>query len=345
MMSSTTVTQGAPVASEERHSNFLPADKNYRLTGELPADHQVLEEEKPEIQSEKSGASAAPNSETSAASEAAPQQEPKGPAQTKTAQASENRWQKISRENKELRDRLQKLETAPRETQQVSQPATEPKPKANARPKIDDLDPKTGKAKFANWQEYEDAKDEWNRKEAIREFQETSTKSAAEQRQQQAERTLAEGMVKKFETTRGKYQDFDQVALNENLVIPRGSATDIFLLDSEHAGEVLYHLGQHPEILTGFYGDHDPKTGRWINKVNPAQQFRKLAQIEATFSGNGTTQAPPAKPVTQAPRPPNQVSGKGTVAKDAVVQAVEDNDSETYIREQNARQLAKRKGK
>ncbi len=44
------------------------------------------------------------------------------------------------------------------------------------RPKIDDVDPKTGNAKYANFAEYEQAKDAWNRQEAIREFQESLAK-------------------------------------------------------------------------------------------------------------------------------------------------------------------------
>ena len=69
-------------------------------------------------------------------------------------------------------------------------------------------------------------------------------------------------------------------------------------------------------------------------------------EIEAELTGgNGdkSSAASSAKPVTQASRPPHQVSGKGTVAKDAVEQAVEDGDSETYIKAQNAKELARRK--
>jgi hypothetical protein len=41
------------------------------------------------------------------------------------------------------------------------------------RPKIDDLDPKTGQHKYANFAAYEQAKDAWSRQEAIREFRES----------------------------------------------------------------------------------------------------------------------------------------------------------------------------
>ncbi len=130
--------------------------------------------------------------------------------------------------------------------------------------------------------------------------------------------------------------------------------TELFLLDSDHAGEVLYHLGQHPEILGGFYANHDPKTGKFQSLITPQRQFRKLMEIEASLTGTGSgasgddkssSSSSSAKPVTQASRPPHQVSGKGTVAKDAVEQALDDGDFETYQRAQNAKELARLKRK
>jgi hypothetical protein len=57
------------------------------------------------------------------------------------------------------------------QTGSVPTPATftpsEPLPK----PKIDEVDPATGKPKYATFGEYEDAKDVWNRQETIRELQ------------------------------------------------------------------------------------------------------------------------------------------------------------------------------
>jgi hypothetical protein len=108
-------------------------------------------------------------------------------------------------------------------------------------------------------------------------------------------------------------------------------------------------LGQHPEVLAGFYRDYDPKTGKFQSLMTPQRQFRALMEIEARVSGSGSgeksSSSSSAKPVTQASRPPHQVSGKGTVAKEAVEQALEDGDFETYSRAQNAKELARLKRK
>ena len=367
-MTTPAVTDSASAAEELQtpqsmdeavETGFLPDDPHYRLTGEFKpektdasAADQTEKKDDKTSQSENDDASAA-SADTAAASAAATSQEKKG----KTAASSESRWAKLSRENREMREenaRLKALaegksstEEKSRETAQGSQPATEAK--ANAKPKIDDVDPKTGQPKFKTYGEYEDAKDEWLRKEAIREFQESSAKTAQERERQAAQEAIGKSLAQKFEPVRAKYADFDQVALNPDLLIPMGSVVDGFLQDSTHAGEVAYYLGQHPELLEGFYGNFDKATGKFVNLTTPQQQFRKLMEIEGQFSSSASTnrsrpsQTPPAKPITQAPRPPHQVDGKGTVAKDTVEQAVEDQDQETYMREANARELARRK--
>lgn len=375
-MSTRAVTADAPAASEPI-SEFLPTDKNYRLTGELPAETEERsarsaedEEQENEHHAPSNEEDPAPsNSDTAAASEAAPEQQEKEAKKPKTSATSESRWAKITRENRELRERLDRIEKGKekegvREDRQESHSAAENKTeaKANAKPKIDDVDPKTGKPKYASYADYEDARDEWNRKEAVREFEETSTKSEREKAQQAQQKEIAESLNKKFNASRAKHADFDEVALNPDLTIPIGSVTDGFLQDSDHTGEVAYYLGQHPEILEGFYGDFNRETGKFTNKISPQRQFRKLMEIESEVSGGAarktadetaeekaatTSTSSTAKPVTQATRPAHQTSGKGAVTKDAVEQAIEDGDSETYMREQNSRALARltKKGK
>lgn len=332
-------------------TGFLPDDPHYRLTGEFKKETPAEKDAAPpadksenENEPENNDASAASSSKA-APSESATQQR-----EEKTVPPRENRWQKRERELRELKAENARLKAQPRtetrsETAQLSQAAAETK--AAPKPKLDDVDAQ-GKPKFKNFAEYEDAKDAWLRQETIREFNETSAKTAQLTQQQQAEREIGQSLIKKFEAPRAKYADFDKVALSDALTIPKGSATEMFLLDSDHAGEVLYHLGKHPEILQGFYRDHDPKTGKFTSLITPQQQFRKLMAIEGEVSGtradtgeNGdsgrNSSSSSAKPVSQASRPAHQVDGKGTVAKDAVEQAVEEQDTETYMKAANAR--------
>lgn len=326
-------------AVDEAVTGFLPTDEHYRLTGELK--DVPKEDPKPSLEE----ASAASESETAAASEAATDaEEVKGPAQTKTADTSESRWAKLSRENRELREKMARLEgraeaTVPekRETKQDSQPVTETKA---AKPTPGDVDPKTGKPKYPTWDDYEDARDAWRDEQLLAKFNETASKSQREQQVAQAEQVVAKGFQERVSKAREKYADYDTVAFpkdaqgNDTLHLPKGSLPDLFILKSPHGVDVLYELGKHPEILaTQLVGD------KLQYKMDAIDMARELVKIETKFSAE--PDKPSAKPVTQAPRPPHQTSGKGTVAKDSVEQAVEDQDQDTYNREQNARDLAR----
>lgn len=365
-MSTRAVTPDAPAASpmDSERSNFLPSDYRYRLTGEMPA---VTEDSSAESQAQQDAVTERPpagqESDTSAASEAASTQR-KGPAQSKSPQTSRNRWQEITSENKQLRQQMAELRERlarqegreevrsgeAREPGQETRTATDQK---RSEPKFTDKNA-DGTAKYANYQQFLDDLRKWDREEGVRLAVEEMGKRSEQQRVVEQERVIGQELNKRFDAGRGKYADFDRVALNPELLIPKGSVTDIFLLDSDHTADVLYHLGQHPELLNEFYGDYDAKTGRFVNRLSPQRQFRKLMEIEAQFSGKKTepqTEEPPAaqvrtaKPVSQAPQPPHQTSGKGAVQKDAVAQAVDDGDMATYMREMNARQLARLKRK
>lgn len=354
----TAVTEDASAVSErEPSSTLMPTDKHYRLTGEMPEkldtggtqrkdeeDHipQVLKDEE-EKQSAASGDK--DDVKTASASEAVPQKE----LQQKTAQTSESRWQKITRENRELRDRLARVEGAqsaqPRETQQASQPVAENK----GRPTATDKDPKTGEPLYKTWQELTTAQENWLIEEATRKANEAWDKKAHEQTLQQAEERIQQEINKRTEQARKDHPDYDDTISEllarktpdgkELIFFPKGSAVDMFFAESPKSQDIFYEIGKNPDKYAEIFA-HDAQ-GKFI--MHPVRQLRLLAQIEGKLDSPKAEIVPPAKPVTAAGRPPHQVSGKGTVAKDAVAQAVEDGDSEAYIRETNARELARRK--
>jgi len=341
----------------------------------IPAGIREEREQERKTPSEKDAASAAA-SETAAASEAADtqrQQEERQQQQEeqrrKTAGTSESRWAKLSRENRELREKLARSEgraegsqsAQQRETQQGSQPAADAKTSATAKPKIDDVDPKTNQPKYKSYADYEEAKDAWNRQEAIREFQQTSEKSAQERQQTEAEQIINQTVTERVAEVRKIHADYDdtiKTALaqkdehgREIFFYTKGSPIDGFFLDCDRGHEVMYEIGKNFEQHQHIFA-RDAQ-GKYL--LNPVRQLRELAKIENALpekaSSSGTSQADSAartaassssaRPVTQAPRPPHQVSGKGTVNKDAVEDAAEKGDFETYMREQNARVLAK----
>ena len=367
----TRTAEGAPVETpssldESLETGFLSDDPHYRLTGEFkpekeeaPAASKETTETKPGTEEVSATSTDDEQDASKAAASATAETQKTERDQREQTRTRENRWQKRERELRELREKVARLEgaqstTQRSESQQTSQAAAEVKaaPDANARPKIDDVDPKTGKAKFANYGEYEDARDAWNRQQAIREFQETSQKTERERQLEQSERVIANEWNKRVTEVAKKYPDYAEVCFptddkgGQLLHIPQGSVPDVFFLKSEHGPEVLYHAAKdHPEIFATREVKDAKGNPALVYVMDAWDQARELLKVEMEVSGAATSRTSSARTVTQAHRPPNQVSGKGTVAKDAVEQAVEDGDTETYIRAQNAKDLARQKRK
>lgn len=305
-------------------------------------------------------------SETAAASEAASQQE-KDSKETgkekdenangnrgKTAASSESRWAKITRENRELRERLARLEGAEsvrsgqRDTKQESLPAadgkaaTEKKAEGTPKPTLADKDDK-GQPKFKTYEEFQDARDEWLRAEIKRESAETSKQSAQETERQRAEKAVWEEQFKRVGKAREKYADFDAVAFA--VPMPEKSPLYGFILDSDHGTDVLYHLGKNPGDLERIQGKPvmaaDGKSVvKFEGGLSPIAQIRELSKIETKVSA-----VTPAKRITQAAAPIRVLGGNSSATADEVEQAVNEGDQEAYTKAANARDLARRRGK
>lgn len=274
----------------------------------------------------KPGDSATPPADT-AADSAAAQAQKRG----KTKEDSERRYHEITLENRELRERLERIERAqqpPPAKDQATPPGSQPA--AKAEPKIDDVDEKTGQPKYKTLAEYMSARETWLEDKLLSRVQADAKKEQQARAQTEQQQIINQGWNAKVEPARKKYADFDAVALNPDLPIKAGSVPDAFVLDSEHGADVLYYLGQHPDVLDA------------INKTNPLRQARELFLIEQKFAKPATTSA---KTASRAPAPPHEVSGQGTVPPDETDQALTDDDFQAYKASENRKALARAKGK
>ena len=335
---------------------------NWRKTGEIPAVKVKTEvEPKPaeaapakEIEA-KPGVTPASTSEKSAVSPAAPAQKPET--------RSEKRWREMSeqfgdlkRKNEELERKLSSQSQPEVKSEKAASPAaTEEKkePALRAKPKLTDNDPKTGKP-FATMQDWSDAVDTWNDERLEAKLAERDKGAEKARTQTEQERAVSDEVFNKSKTAIEKYPDFKEVAADPKLPIPKYSPVDLFIMDSDHPGEVLYYLGKHPEILAEFYGckydaatkawdygDFDMKTGSFTNHVNPIRQVKRLEAIEKEI----TAEAPkkidepaPAKPAPpKLPPPPTELSAKRAAAVDDAEAALARGDTASYMRLMNAR--------
>ena len=125
--------------------------------------------------------------------------------------------------------------------------------------------------------------------------------------------------------------------------IPEGSVGDYFMRSSELGTEVLYYLGKHPDEAKRIFAFTPGPQGKHTYLLDPYAQHRALIEIEQKVKPSTSPTTPPAKPVTRAPAPPHQVSGKATPSVDDVEQAVNEGDFESYSAAANRRDIARRK--
>ena len=359
-----------PQSLEEAiETGFLPDDEHYRLTGEFKS-------ETPDASAAATKDKGKPAANQGDAPPASEQQETEDDASKAAASATaptqrKSRWQQREDEVKKLREENARLKSQPSQTQQRSESAqpspaaTETEaPKATDKPKIDDIDPKTKQPKYKNYAEFQDAKDQWLLDEGVRRGREESTKTA----QQQEFAAIDKSRAEHVEKLRAAHPDYDQTVKavleakeadgRSPIFYTTGSHIDNFLLSQPDRGAgLLYHLMKNvsdPAIKAIFARIPDGTRYQLTN----VEQISRLAVLAHTLAGTGTSrpssgtsqQQDPddlssARPVTRASRPPHQVSGQGTVAKDAVEQALEDGDFEAYQRTQNAKELARLKRK
>lgn len=118
-------------------------------------------------------------------------------------------------------------------------------------------------------------------KDTQRKEREVSDEIADLDKRRQAE------LMQEFEAAkteaRGRYQDFDSVALRSDLPVTQPMASAI--LQADNGPDVLYHLGAHPQEALR------------ISRLSDPEQVFELGRLSATLT------APKPKTVTEAPEP------------------------------------------
>jgi hypothetical protein len=137
----------------------------------------------------------------------------------------------------------------------------------------------------------------------------------------------------KAAAARAKHPDFDVVAMLAPTDIQPGSVADLMVLEDEAGAEILYHLQQPTNAAER----------RRILALGPREQFKELVLL-----GVRLTADPAAARSTNAPPPPPTLSTRATPG-DAVERALAMGDSDeatgALMRAENARDLARRRGK
>ena len=225
--------------------------------------------------------------------------------------------------------------------------------KAPVKPKLDDF-----KGDDA-WQKYEDARDKYY--EDLADYK--ATQKIQEFRQDQQKQAAQQGVRQKMEEARTRYSNDPEAvttisstarAITGDQQIPQ--VVKVLLNDSPVWPDLLYVMGSKAEELASFVEQAHADPGGAIRKIVLLERLvtDELAKgkpaasesgaAERDESGKFKAQAPAKKEPREAPPPARELSGKGTAPPDAVDSAVKNNDFRRFREQQNAKELAARRG-
>lgn len=195
-------------------------------------------------------------------------------------------------------------ESAPAQSEPVAPQFTRPKPTS------DDKNP-DGSSKYATHEEFEDAKLDWM-------FEQKEVKKASEAR----EAAQISALDAKIEKARSRYENLDEVVTPAADAIIKDSAISPvikqMLYDSEITPDLIFTLASNKEEFSSFLK---------MAKENPGKAIRYVALTESLIAQELEAKAAPvvepAKPRTQAPKPPAEAGGRAATPPDSMQAALE----------------------
>lgn len=283
----------------------------------------------------------APAKETSAEPEkveSAPESAPgtileKARAQHKGTPAPE-RIKQLLEQNKAKDAEIARLKAGTK-PQAESAPAKSVNPlEAPKKPKQDD---------FKTWEEFDAARDDYYEKKASYEAHSAVEGYKQQQVREAGERAIAE----KVAEAKKVYPDLDADKLGVIATeISGDQAMPLMVKQRIGRSTVMPHLLY---VLTGDPAKWD--AFRNLAKTDPLAANDELVLMEQLIKqelgkkSEATVEEKPTpeKKVTNAPPPPREANGKGTVPPDAVGNALENDDFEAYKKSKNASDLSRRR--
>jgi len=214
--------------------------------------------------------------------------------------------------NKILEQRLARLEQPVEKTRETEDEA----------PKAED---------YEDIEKYVNAKVEYEVSQGIKKAREAQEAEENKSKIETKNKEIVEKWNQSVTDAKKKYSDFEEKCFGEGFNIVEGSVLDRWCLESELGTDVLYHYATHPEEFAK------------LNQIaNPVQAAREIARLEVKILEKPK---PVAKLVSDAPKPPSEVSGRGTATDDPIAAALASGDMEKYMDLMNKKERAERSGK
>lgn len=149
---------------------------------------------------------------------------------------------------------------------------------------------------FESYDDYLRASVRWETAETVKRERERQAEESRRAGEEARSAALREEWAAKADMARTKYNDFDAVALNQNLPVSQPMLDAI--LDSDLGAEIAYHLGKNPDVALR------------LSQMHPVSVAREIGRLEVQLQN----QPQPPK-ATSAPAPINPVGSRAKAEK------------------------------
>lgn len=210
------------------------------------------------------------------------------------------KWRTAERERDFERARITKLEE-----ELTKLKSTVP---ATAKPKKED---------FEDTDAYNEALMDWKLEEKLRVTKEESAKKVEKDEEKAAVDEVFQNLDEVMEKGREKYTDFNELVLDENLVLTP-EMTEV-ILQSESAIDLFYYLGQNPDESAVIAKMPLSRAAREIGKIEVkvlSEKKEEEEEEEVPPKKPPVKPTPPVKKTTKAPEPITPLKADGVVDKD-----------------------------
>lgn len=163
------------------------------------------------------------------------------------------------------------------------------------------VDDKPQKDDFDEEDDYIEALTDWKIDNRFKESREKSTKEIEENEEKDSMLETYNGLDEIMENGNDKYDDFDKLVLDEDLVL--SSVIAQVALDTESPEEVIYYLASNPE------------ESRRISKLDPIRVAKEIGKLEVKLFSK-EAEKPKPKKQSKAPAPITPVRTDGITDKD-----------------------------
>ena len=323
-----TVAEPAPAPEMQVAPNpDSPEYANWRVTGQIPDPPKA--EPRPE--------------KTAPVSETGDRQQERRPSK------AEARLNELLQDLKRAGLTPSELKSFKREVRQAAE--AERPPEQTVKP-ADDTPKRPKYEDFKTLEEYQAADDKY--REELTDFR--IRKAIQEDRQRQAQEAGQREMRERLAKAKERYGDGADTRIiqtakdifNDGNVNP---AVKAVLNDSDVLVDVMYVMGSKADDLAEFLEEAKTAPGKAIRRAVLLERLVKEelaksvkpAKSDPDEEVEDEEEPPPAKKVTKVGPPPREASGRAAAPPDEVSSAVAANDARRYFKEQNQRDLHRRR--